>query len=259
MLLGAGWGTEGVIVLGETRPMSLGLSYFIRCRPVSDLVHLDMSNDGRLMSFGFQVVKWIGVLMSKRFLPVILAAGLHASVAQAAIVVADATYADNAVVDQLLGYSGAFTTSGGPLASVITDRDAGTYAFSFSAGAQLTLGWAGRQAFNGIGADIDLYELGTPNALSVTINGISRSFTSVATSSSLGYALNRVSIDLSDFGVASGAGIGSLVIGMAGSASSVPTLSLVAARQISVVPENGTVALMALGLAGLILSVRRRA
>lgn len=199
--------------------------------------------------------------MSKRFLPVVLATGLSASMAQAAIVVADVAYADNAGVDQLLAYTGAFTTSGGPLASVITDRDAGTYTFSNTVGAQLTLGWAGRQAFNGSGFDIDLYELGSPDALSITINGISKSFTSVATgyTSNLGYALNRVSIDLSDFAVATGAGVNALTIGMNAGGVSVPALSFVGMRHVSAVPENGTAALMALGLAGLILSVRRRA
>ena len=184
---------------------------------------------------------------------------MAAGVAQAAVVVAGKSYADNAGVDQVLGSTGSFTTSGGPMASVLTDTNAATYAFSFSSAATLSLGWAGRMATNGAGADIDLYELGTPDSLSVTINSITKTYLSQATGSLIGgYALNRIGVDLADFGIASGAGVDALTIGMSINAGTVPSLSFVAGNYVAAVPEVSTVAMMGLGLLGLAGVTRRR-
>lgn len=192
---------------------------------------------------------------------VLAVALMLASAAQAAVVVAGKSYVDNAGVDQLLGSTGSFTTSGGSLASVLTDANAASYAFSFSPAAALTLGWAGRSVTNGSGADIDLYELGTPDSLSVTINGITKSYLAQVTGATAGgYALNRVGVDLADFGIASGAGISSLTIGMGATAGAVtvPSLSFVAGNYVAAVPEASSMAMMGLGLLGLFGVARRR-
>lgn len=184
---------------------------------------------------------------------------MAAGAAQAAVVVAGKTYVDNAGVDQVLGSTGSFTTSGGALASVLTDTNAATYAFSFSPAATLNLGWAGRVVTNGLGADIDLYELGTPDSLSVTINSITKTYLAQATGSSAGgYALNRIGVDLSDFGIAAGSGVGALTIGMNIVAGTVPSLSFVAGNYVAAVPESSTLAMMGLGLVGLVGIARRR-
>lgn len=184
---------------------------------------------------------------------------MAAGVAQAAVVVAGKSYADNAGVDQVLGSTGSFTTSGGPMASVLTDTNAATYAFSFSSAATLNLGWAGRMATNGAGADIDLYELGSPDSLSVTINSITKTYLAQATGSSAGgYTLNRIGVDLTDFGIASGSGISALTIGMSINAGTVPSLSFVAGNYVAAVPEVSTVAMMGLGLLGVAGVTRRR-
>jgi hypothetical protein len=184
---------------------------------------------------------------------------MAAGVAQAAVVVAGKSYADNAGVDQLLGSAGSFTTSGGSLASVLTDTNAASYAFSFSPASTLTLGWAGRAVTNGVGADIDLYELGTPDSLAITINGITKTYLSQITGAMAGgYALNRVGVDLADFGIATGAGVSSLIVGMGITAGTVPSLSYVAGNYVAAVPESSSIALMGLGLIGLAGVTRRR-
>src|SRR5260221_8712187 len=82
--------------------------------------------------------------------------------------------------DSLISSSGTFTTSGGSLSSVLTDTDAGTYALSFSPGASVTLGFSSG-IVNGAGNDFVLFELGTPDTVSVTLNGTTLSFLLTAT------------------------------------------------------------------------------
>lgn len=197
--------------------------------------------------------------MSKRALGVVMAGLLMATSGHSAIVVGGQSYASNAGVDQLLGSTGTFTTSGGTVVSALTDTDASTYAFSFSTGAAVNLGWLGRMAQNGSGTDIDLYELGTPDSLQVTINSITKTYLAQSTGLAAGgYALNRVSVELSDFGIASGAGVGSLWVGMGLNVGTVPSLSFVGANVISAVPEVSSVLMMGLGLMGLMGVARRQ-
>lgn len=186
--------------------------------------------------------------------------------ATAATVVGGYTFDDNAFADTLISSSGAFTTAGGSLVSVLTDTDAGTYAFSRDLGAYVELGFTDNTLVNGTGADLVLFELGVPSIfkLSLTINGITRSYASAFTGSTAGgFNLNAAAIDLDDFGMPVGASLGSIVIGMDDDSNTAPSLSLVGAlnsgRPGSQVPTPGTLALAGLALLGLGATARRRA
>jgi hypothetical protein len=131
--------------------------------------------------------------------------------AGATVSVGGFTFPDNGFVDTLLASTGSYTVSGGSLASVLTDTDPGTYAFTFDDGASLTLGWSTTSAINGPGDDIVLFELGIPDSWNVTINGTTLLETPVDTGSTAAdFALNAAAFDLSDFGVASGGSISQL-------------------------------------------------
>lgn len=152
------------------------------------------------------------------------------------------------------------------MASVLTDTDAGTFAFSRSPGAYVELGFTDNTLVNGAGADLVLFELGVPSIfkLSLTINGITRSYASIFTgSTAANFNLNAAAIDLDDFNVAVGSSLGSIVIGMDDDSNTLPSLSLVGAlnsgRPGSQVPTPGTLALAGLALLGLGATLRRRA
>lgn len=193
------------------------------------------------------------------------AAAIAAAVpATAATLVGGYSFDDNAFADTLISSSGSFTVSGGSLASVLTDIDAGTYAFSFSPGAFVELGFTDNSLVNGTGADLVLFELGVPSVfrLSITIGGTTRSYSSTDTGFNAGgFNLNAVAIDLDDFGIASLASLGSVVIGMDDCSNTCPSLSLVGALNsgpVGAVPEPSTLALVSLALLGAGATTRRR-
>jgi PEP-CTERM motif len=178
--------------------------------------------------------------------------------ARATISVGGFTFPDNGFVDTLLASTGSYTVSGGSLASVLTDTDPNTFAFSFDTGASLTLGWSSVRAVNGPGDDIVLFELGTPDSWNVTINGTTRVETSAATGFSAGgFDLLAAPLDLSDFGVASGGSISQifLTFNVDAANGTVPSTALVGALETTgssmSTPEPSTWAMMLIGFASL--------
>jgi hypothetical protein len=188
----------------------------------------------------------------------ILAATLAiaAGSASADVTVGGFTFADNAFVDTLFGSSGGWSTASGNLASDITDIDAGTYAFSFETSAFLEVRFIDNIAMNLAGADLVIFEVGTPDIFDVEINGVRNQYLSVDTGESAGgFALNGLAIDLSDFGVANGDFITDVRLwggNMEPNNGTVASYSLVGA--LNPVPAPASMALLGLGA----LVARRR-
>ena len=192
--------------------------------------------------------------------------------AHALVTVAGTTYADAALVNSFIGSSGTFSVSPtvSTQAQVITDSNVSTGVIAGSVRPYIDLGWTQGLAVNGVGTDIDLYSLtggvslNTPGTFQVTANGVVHQYTSAGTgytTNVLGFPfqINRVSVDLTSFSVASGAGISSLrVTFFEQNAIYGPSLSLVAASNFAPVPESGSFALLAAGLGAVGLIVRRR-
>ena len=192
---------------------------------------------------------------------VVLFATINAS---AVTTIGGINFEDNAFADTLIQSVGAFDITGGTLADVLTDIDEGTFAFSFTPGAFVELGFTDNVLVNGGGDDLALFELGVPDSfdLSLTLGGVTNNYLSVDTGfDAAGFNLNVATINLDDFGVASGASVSSLVVGLdtLGSGGTVPSLALVGAiNSIPVdgsggaaVPEPSTYALFIIGLVGL--------
>ena len=92
-----------------------------------------------------------------------------------AATVAGITFDDNAYVDVLLGSSGSYADQGNnvidttQLAVALTDTDAGTGAWSYTdANAYVQLGFTDNLLVNGLGDDLVLFELGSPDFFDVT-------------------------------------------------------------------------------------------
>ena len=137
----------------------------------------------------------------------VLGLTLAAVPAQAApITIAGVTYDSVNFADTLVSSSGTFTTAGGALASVVTDVSVDTYAFSLETGSYLQLSFTNNTPINGIGNDLVLFEIGTPDnfGLSLTVGGPIVSLASVSSgfSQSGGFGINVASIDLALLGVA---------------------------------------------------------
>lgn len=183
--------------------------------------------------------------------------------ANAAVLVGGFSFDDNAFVDALNSSSGSFTTSGGTLASAVTDVDAATWGFSFSQGAFLDLGFTDNVAVNGAGNDIVLFEVGAPDRWLVTINGISNQCQSASTGFNAGgFSLNACGFDLSAFGIASGGTVSSLRLSFFDDSTTVST-SLVGALNSQAVggaiPEPATWAMLLTGFGLVGATMRRRA
>ena len=185
--------------------------------------------------------------------------------ANAATMVGGITFDDNAFADSLISSAGSYDTSGGTLAEVLTDVDAGTWAFSRDRGAYVELGFTDNFLVNGAGADLALFELGTADAMEVliTIGGTKIAYQPVYTGESAGgYNLNLAQVDLDDFGVGAGVLLSSIVIELDLGTTYVPSLSLVGAINSSSgaapVPEPSTFLLLGGGLVGLVAWRKKR-
>lgn len=198
------------------------------------------------------------------------AAMLMAGSAQAAVVIGGFTITSSAT--SLIESSGDYFTQGGPLATVVTDSDAATYAFSRTAGAFVRLGFASG-ILNAAGNDFVLFELGTPDSFNVTINGVTVLRQSSATgstvagfvgSTAVNFPLLAAAFDLSEFGVGAGSSVSAIRIGLdvpVSNGSTVPSLSFAGVLNSgtgTVVPEPSTWMLMIMGFGLIAQQLRRR-
>jgi len=181
--------------------------------------------------------------------------------ASATTTVGGINFADNAFADAVYYSFGSFSTSGGSVSQVLTDTDPGTYAFSFTPGASVLLGFTDNNVFNGAGADLAIFELGIADSVKVSFGTQTLSFQTVATGYSAGgFALNVALVDFSAFGIANGANLQYQSIGLDSVApgGTVPSLSLVGALHVTAVPEPETYAMLLAGLGAIGAMVRRR-
>ncbi|MDT7838831.1 PEP-CTERM sorting domain-containing protein [Aquabacterium sp. OR-4] len=167
--------------------------------------------------------------------------------------------------DALISSQGVFETNAGSAAQALTDASLATWVRSSTPGASIVLAFTDNRVLNGSGDDIALFEVGHEayeysqegfDSLWVTINGQRRLyFTTETTTIVDDHNVNMTRLDLSHFGVAAGATISQLEIGLDyNTRDSLPQLQLVAAIHsvAAPVPEPGALALMLGGLAGLL-------
>lgn len=184
---------------------------------------------------------------------------LYAGTASAVTIVAGVAFDDDAFADTLIGSSGSYTTSGGSLASVLTDINASTWAFATSTtGSEYAeLGFTDNFVVNGPGDDLAVFEIGTADAVpvSLTIGGFTSTVTPVPTGFSTpdGFGILLATYDLSTFGVALGGTVSSVVISYVDQPGNNPshTIGLVGALNSDPVPEPSTVMLLACGALGI--------
>lgn len=180
----------------------------------------------------------------------------------APVTIAGTTYDSANFATTLLASSGAYSTSGGSLSSVLTDTSEGSWAFTLDRVGYVQLGFNG--IVNGPGADVVFFEIGTPDnfGIALTIGGSEVLITSSSTGYSTGpYGINIASLDLSALGVASGATVTSLVVNMGsvyGASATAPTLGAAVGLDGGAVPEPATWSMMGLGLAAAGLLARKR-
>lgn len=123
----------------------------------------------------------------------------------------------DAFADTLISSHGEFTTSGPSLAQVVTGSNPNDFAFSRTPGAYVEVGFSKTTVVNGPGNDLAIFELGIPDKifLRLTVQGVSRLYQTVDTGHSAGgFNLNVATINLDDFGLASGATLKSVVVGL---------------------------------------------
>ncbi len=189
------------------------------------------------------------------------AALLAAQPAAQALEIGGLTIDEAGFADTLIASNGTYTTSGGTLAGVLTDDSLASWAMSTTPGAYVVLGFSGVLPVNGAGNDIVMFERGREayeysqegfDSFDITINGITRTyFTTETTTIVDDHNVNMTTLDLSFFGVAQGATVDSIRIGMDyDTRGSLPQLMLVGALNgmTAPVPEPGTWALMLAGL-----------
>lgn len=198
---------------------------------------------------------------------------LAAPAAQAALNIGGLSLDEAGFADTLVSSTGVFTTSSGTLANALTDGSLSTWARSTTPGAKVVLGFTDRVLVNGTGNDLALFERGHEayeysqegfDSFNVTINGITRLyFTTETTTIVDDYNVNMTAVDLSFFGVADGATVSQVEIGLDyNTRGSLPQLQLVAGiNTVAAVPEPATVlmTLAGLGLVGGIARRRQRA
>lgn len=198
------------------------------------------------------------------------AALLAAPAAQAALNIGGLTLDEAGFADTLVSSTGVFTTSSGTLAEALTDGSLSTWAMSTTPGAKVVLGFTDRVLVNGAGNDLALFERGHEayeysqegfDSFNITINGITRLYFTTETTTIIDdYNVNMTAVDLSFFGVADGATVSQVEIGLDyNTRGSLPQLQLVAGiNTVAAVPEPATVLMSLAGLAVVGGIARRR-
>jgi len=179
------------------------------------------------------------------------------------------TLSEQAFADTLISAQGSFSSNADSVAQALTDHRLSTWVQSPTAGARVVLGFSDNLAFNGTGDDIALFEVGHEayeysqegfDSLWVTINGVTRLYSTTETTTIVDdHNVNMTRLDLSHFGLAAGATIDRIEIGLDyDTRGSLPQLQLVAAIHsvAAPVPEPAHWALLLAG--GALLLARRR-
>lgn len=168
--------------------------------------------------------------------------------ASAITTVAGINFQDNAFADTVLASSGLYTLGGAAtLQAAVTGPALTKYALTRDPGAYIQLGFTDNYLVNGAGNDLALFEYGAPDifGVSLTIGGITHTYASVGTGftgtvDGITYNVNVAEVNLDDFGVAAGAQLTSIVVGM-GIDNGVTVPSLGVAGALNSAPQNGTV------------------
>ena len=210
--------------------------------------------------------------MKLKFLLCFFVLALFTFNSSAVISVGGFTFDDDAFADTLISSFGSFTVGGGAASveDAVVGSDVSDFAFSFTPGAFLQVGFTDNVIINGAGDDLVIFELGVPDVveLSLTLGGtqVSKLLTDTGLNAG-GFNLDAAAWDLgADFGLAPGATVSSLVleIDTVTGGSTVPSVTAIGALNSVVpggggpgggggaaVPEPSTYAMMILGLAGL--------
>jgi hypothetical protein len=210
------------------------------------------------------------VMQSKLLIAtVLLAFGLLS--AKAITTVAGVNFQDNAFADTVISSSGNYTLAGvvslSPLSAAVTSSSLTKYAFDNSpaAGDYIKLGFTDNYLINGAGNDLAIFTIGGPDDLSVTLNSVTKDYTTANTffTTLIGgttYKVYEAQIDLNDFNAVVGAQFSSVLIGM-GIGPNLPALSVVGALNSAPVnqsvPDAGSTISM-LGMAFLGLGLLKR-
>ena len=221
--------------------------------------------------------------MNLRFALTLFALTLFTLNSSAVITVGGFNFDDNAFADTLISSSGIFTVGGGATSveEAVVGSDLSDFAFSFSPGAFLEIGFTDNVIINDAGADLVIFELGVQDKvqLSLTLGGtkVSKMLTNTGLSAGM-FSLNAAAWDLgTDFGLSPGDSVSSLVLGVDTitttiSSMTVPSITGIGALNSAApgsgnpvgnsggaaVPEPSTYAMMVLGLAGLGIYKRRK-
>ena len=166
-----------------------------------------------------------------------------------AAVVGGYTFADDAFVNQLVSSNGSFLNynsatssnviSTSQLRADLTDNSAGTYVLSMSPNAYVDLAFGSTNVVNGAGNDLAFFFAGSAT-FSVNLSGQTQSFSTMDTGytvrDSFGtYSLAVALVDLSGFGLAQNASLGTFRVMLNNSS---PALSLVGSFNTQNTPNN---------------------